>query len=71
VLRRRGRCGLGTLPCGTPPDGTPPDLGGGKAPQARHPGLAVTVEMKTGARRIISDVLSPLARYKQQALRER
>jgi len=31
----------------------------------------VTVEMKTGARRIISDVLSPLARYKQQALRER
>ncbi|MEY9133044.1 hypothetical protein ACVIWV_001082 [Bradyrhizobium diazoefficiens] len=35
------------------------------------PGLAATVEMKTGARRIISDVLSPLARYKQQALRER
>lgn len=37
----------------------------------RAPGLAATVEMKTGARRIISDVLSPLARYKQQALRER
>ena len=35
VLRRRERCGLGTLPCGTPPDGTPPDLGGGQAPQAR------------------------------------
>jgi hemolysin D len=37
----------------------------------RAPGLAATVEMKTGARRIISDVFSPLARYKQQALRER
>jgi hemolysin D len=39
----------------------------------RAPGLAATVEMKTGARGIISDVLSlsPLARYKQQALRER
>ncbi len=35
VLRRRERCGLGTLPFGTPSDGTPPDLGGGQAPQAR------------------------------------
>jgi len=37
----------------------------------RAPGLAATVEMKTGARRIISDLLSPLARYKKEALRER
>ena len=35
------------------------------------PGMAVTVEVKTGARRIISYLLSPLARYKQEALRER
>ncbi len=35
------------------------------------PGMAVTVEIKTGARRIISYLLSPLARYKQEALRER
>jgi hemolysin D len=35
------------------------------------PGMAVTVEIKTGARRIISYVLSPLMRYKQNSLRER
>jgi hypothetical protein len=35
------------------------------------PGMAVTVEIKTGARSIISYLLSPLARYKQEALRER
>ena len=35
------------------------------------PGMAVTVEIKTGARRIISYLLSPLARYKQESLRER
>jgi hemolysin D len=34
-------------------------------------GMAVTVEIKTGTRRIISYLLSPLLRYKQQALRER
>jgi hemolysin D len=35
------------------------------------PGMAVTVEIKTGARRILSYLLSPLSRYKQEALRER
>jgi hemolysin D len=35
------------------------------------PGMAVTVEIKTGSRRIISYLLSPLARYKQESLRER
>jgi hemolysin D len=35
------------------------------------PGMAVTVEIKTGTRRIISFLLSPLARYKQESLRER
>jgi hemolysin D len=35
------------------------------------PGMAVTVEIKTGARRIISYLLSPLARYKHDSLRER
>jgi hemolysin D len=35
------------------------------------PGMAVTVEIRTGARRIISYLLSPLARYRQEALRER
>jgi hemolysin D len=35
------------------------------------PGMAVTVEIKTGSRRIISYVLSPLIRYKQDVLRER
>ena len=35
------------------------------------PGMAVTAEIKTGSRRIISYLLSPLARYKQESLRER
>jgi hemolysin D len=35
------------------------------------PGMAVTVEIKTGTRRIISYLLSPVLRYKQEALRER
>jgi hemolysin D len=35
------------------------------------PGMAVTVEIKTGSRRIISYLLSPILRYKQEMLRER
>jgi hemolysin D len=35
------------------------------------PGMAVTVEIKTGSRSIISYLLSPLARYRQESLRER
>jgi hemolysin D len=35
------------------------------------PGMAVTVEIKTGSRRIISYLLSPLSRYKHDSLRER
>jgi hemolysin D len=35
------------------------------------PGMAVTVEIKTGSRKIISYLLSPLTQYKQEMLRER
>jgi hemolysin D len=35
------------------------------------PGMAVTVEIKTGSRSIISYLLSPLIRYKHDSLRER
>lgn len=35
------------------------------------PGMAVTAEIKTGSRRVIEFVLSPLLRYKQESLRER
>jgi hemolysin D len=34
-------------------------------------GMTVTVEIRTGSRRIISYLLSPLARYRQEVLRER
>src|SRR6185369_1612 len=34
------------------------------------PGMAVTVEIKTGSRRILSYLLSPLLRYRQEVLRE-
>lgn len=35
------------------------------------PGMAVTAEIKTGKRRIIEFILSPLLRYKDESLRER
>ena len=35
------------------------------------PGMAVTVEIKTGSRRIISYLLSPVLKYNQEMLRER
>ena len=35
------------------------------------PGMAVTAEIKTGERRIISYLLSPLRKYRQESLRER
>jgi hemolysin D len=35
------------------------------------PGMSVTVEIKTGSRRIISYLLSPLLRYRQEVLHER
>jgi hemolysin D len=33
--------------------------------------MAVTVEIKTGSRTMLSYLLSPLLRYQQEALRER
>jgi hypothetical protein len=35
------------------------------------PGMAVSVEIKTGRRRVIEYLMSPLLRYKQESLRER
>jgi len=35
------------------------------------PGMAVTAEIKTGSRTVLSYLLSPLIRYRQEALRER
>ena len=35
------------------------------------PGMAVSVEIKTGERRIIEYVLSPLLRYTHESLNER
>jgi len=35
------------------------------------PGMAVTVEIKTGSRTVLSYLLSPLRRYRQEMLRER
>jgi hemolysin D len=37
----------------------------------RSPGMAVTVEIKTGSRKILNYLLSPLLRYQQEVLRER
>jgi hemolysin D len=38
--------------------------------KAVEPGMAVTAEIKTGRRRVISYLLSPLLRYRQEGLRE-
>ena len=35
------------------------------------PGMAVTAEIKTGSRRAIEYLLSPILRYKQSSRRER
>ena len=35
------------------------------------PGMAVTVEIKTGSRRVIEYLLSPLLQFRQESLRER
>jgi hemolysin D len=35
------------------------------------PGMALTVEIKTGAQRVITYLLSPLLRFKQENLHER
>jgi hemolysin D len=35
------------------------------------PGMAVTVEIKTGTRRLIEYLMSPLLRYRHESLRER
>ena len=36
-----------------------------------EPGMAVTAEIKTGRRSVVSYLLSPLARYKQESFNER
>jgi hemolysin D len=38
---------------------------------ALEPGMAVTAEIKTGQRRVIEYLLSPLLRYRHEAIRER
>jgi hemolysin D len=40
-------------------------------PVSLGPGMAVTIEIKTGSRRIIDYLLSPLVKYKNEALHER
>ena len=35
------------------------------------PGMAVTVEIKTGTRRLTEHLISPLLRYRHESLRER
>jgi hypothetical protein len=35
------------------------------------PGMSVTVEVKTGTRRVIEFFLAPLLRYRQESIRER
>jgi len=39
--------------------------------RALEPGMAVTAEIKTGQRRVIEYLMSPLLRYKQDAMKER
>lgn len=39
--------------------------------RALEPGMSITAEIKTGQRRVISYLLSPLIRYEHGAMRER
>jgi len=47
------------------------DIQVGKRLVNLSPGMAVTVEVKTGKRRIIEFFLAPMLRYKQESIRER
>ena len=38
---------------------------------AVSPGMSVAVEIKTGKRRLVEYVLSPLLRYRDESVRER
>jgi hemolysin D len=42
-----------------------------QGPQSLEPGMTVTAEIKTGRRRLIEYLLSPLLRYRHEGLRER
>jgi hemolysin D len=42
-----------------------------QGPAALGPGMNVTTEIKTGTRKVISFLLSPVMRYRQESLRER
>ena len=50
-------------------DRTSMEVDGNNVPLS--PGMAVTVEIKTGAQRVITYLLSPLLRFKQESLHER
>ena len=50
-------------------DRTAMEIDGKEVPLS--PGMAVTVGIKTGAQRIITYLMSPLLRFKQEALHER
>lgn len=50
-------------------DGTSMMIEGRREPL--RPGMVVTAEIKTGSRRILSYLLSPLRKYAQDAIRER
>jgi len=47
------------------------DIQVGKRLVNLSPGMSVTVEVKTGKRRIIEFFLAPMLRYKQESIRER
>jgi hemolysin D len=50
-------------------DRTSMEVDGNEVPLS--PGMAVTVEIRTGSQRVITYLLSPLLRFKQESLRER
>jgi hemolysin D len=50
-------------------DRTSMDADGKNVPLS--PGMAVTVEIKTGTQRVMTYLLSPLLRFKQESLHER
>jgi hemolysin D len=86
IERERGQPGTSGVPSaeGRPPDAQDSDLGYSITVSLEEkglqvddrtvelgPGMAITVEVKTGSRRIISYLLSPFAEYRHDVLRER
>lgn len=69
VQQEEGQGGAPVFPVGIALDRSTIKVNG--EDQQLTPGMSVTAEVKTGKRRVIEYILTPLLRYRDEAMRER